>query len=424
MHSHRLIFPLMSAVLFGIAHSLFVLYLKICNMARTTMLSMAAGSLHLHAHLASLSYHDEPRNCHYTLIEIPSLGINLPLVNTTTKAASMGQGHIHTTVRRIAYSSVRRDIQRSQPPKHYNTSSHPQSALPPGHNLGRPSETPNHFGRWLKLILETRSIPKKDVQIVNLTRWEVQLLVDAAAVSTITKTLGWPYKEIIFDMFGHAFARTTYPAIGRFIRLNACSPEDGVRAARRRPEDRAKPPNMSTFAISDVILKLVTSQSARDALLKELDLGAEKIPVFFLPFEETFSPSKQYRVFCAPGTGRITAISQYQWHKPWRYAHLRNAQRQEKAKHITRGVVAIHDMIMKELGPSAEDALLMKQGFTFDVIWDEQRKASNWWTYDMCLLELNVFGATSTCGSCLFHWVEDMDLLYGRRDAVEFRLTY
>ena len=336
----------------------------------------------------------------------------------------MGQGHIHTTVRRIAFSSVKRDIERNQPPKHYNTSSHPNSALPRGHDLAVPSETPYYFGRWLKLVLGTRSIPKKDAQVVSLTRWEVQILVDAAAVSTSTRILGWPYRELILDMLGHAFARTTYPDVGRFIRLNTCSPKDGVRAASRRPEDRGRPPNMSTFAMSDVILKLVTSQSARDALLKELDLGAEKIPIFFLPFEKTFSPSKQYRVFCAPGTGRITAISQYQWHKPWRYAHLHNAQRQEKAKHITRGSVAIHTIIMEELGPSSEDELLMKQGFTFDVIWDEQREPPNWWTYDMCLLELNVFGAKGTCGSCLFHWVDDMDLLYGKRDAVEFRLTY
>lgn len=46
------------------------------------------------------------------------------------------------------------------------------------------------------------------------------------------------------------------------------------------------------------------------------------------------------------------------------------------------------------------DDLLLKQGFSFDVFYDEE--------HDKCeLVELNVFGIRSGCGSCLFHWVVD-----------------
>jgi hypothetical protein len=47
------------------------------------------------------------------------------------------------------------------------------------------------------------------------------------------------------------------------------------------------------------------------------------------------------------------------------------------------------------------------------------------------LIDLNSFGARSGCGCCLFHWLIDMDILYGRGVAgggegdsnVEFRTS-
>ena len=67
--------------------------------------------------------------------------------------------------------------------------------------------------------------------------------------------------------------------------------------------------------------------------------------------------------------------------------------------------------------------LLRSQGFTFDVAFKEQEKCC-------ALIELNTFGSRSGCGSCLYHWLRDEDLLYGRgpkgengETEVEFRIS-
>lgn len=81
----------------------------------------------------------------------------------------------------------------------------------------------------------------------------------------------------------------------------------------------------------------------------------------------------------------------------------------------------VHAEILSELGNGDTDLLLLEQRFLFDVMWkeDEQRCA---------LIELNSFGAKSECGACLFHWIKNMDVLYGRRTAsygkeIEFRIS-
>lgn len=65
---------------------------------------------------------------------------------------------------------------------------------------------------------------------------------------------------------------------------------------------------------------------------------------------------------------------------------------------------------------------LKEQGFTFDLVWTEA---------DLCtLVEINSFGVRSPIGSCLFHWIRDKNLLYGKDEKgednsgiVEFRIT-
>jgi hypothetical protein len=62
------------------------------------------------------------------------------------------------------------------------------------------------------------------------------------------------------------------------------------------------------------------------------------------------------------------------------------------------------------------DQLLLEQGYSFDVFYGEGEERPS-------LVELNVFGAGSGCRSCLFHWIDDMDRLYGEGEHVEFRIT-
>jgi hypothetical protein len=150
----------------------------------------------------------------------------------------------------------------------------------------------------------------------------------------------------------------------------------------------------------------------------------EAINVCFLPFNDKMSAKHEYRVFCAPPIGEITAASQYKWHTPLVFQDCHSMVEIDNILgKIWNGIKLVHAEILSELGNGAMDLLLLEQGLSFDVMWkvDEQRCA---------LIELNSFGARSGCGACLFHWIKDMDVLYGRRAAsygkekeIEFRIS-
>lgn len=81
------------------------------------------------------------------------------------------------------------------------------------------------------------------------------------------------------------------------------------------------------------------------------------------------------------------------------------------------GIEAVHERIVRSAGSMEEG--LRGQGFTFDVVeilGDEGGVVQ--------LVELNPFGAMTGCGSCLFQWVRDAEVLYGvMGEKVEFRVA-
>ena len=68
----------------------------------------------------------------------------------------------------------------------------------------------------------------------------------------------------------------------------------------------------------DVINRACTSlrvaQSFRDILDDQRD-PFQRANVFLVPFNPDMDPSREFRVFCPPLIGRISAISQYRWHE-------------------------------------------------------------------------------------------------------------
>ena len=79
---------------------------------------------------------------------------------------------------------------------------------------------------------------------------------------------------------------------------------------------------------------------------------------------------------------------------------------------------------------------MQKAGYSFDVLvfgghpTDEDSHAelehestSDTNLMDVQLVELNIFGASTGCGSCLFHWIRDAEMLYGKQQEVEFRIA-
>lgn len=147
-----------------------------------------------------------------------------------------------------------------------------------------------------------------------------------------------------------------------------------------------------------------------------------QIPMYFLPFNEKMRTDMEFRVFCPPGEGMIAAVSQYRWHSRSIFADMREEERRVVIDAIFEGIQKVHKEIIGVVRERADglDALILRQGFTFDVMWNAEE--------DRCLLiELNSFGTRSGCGTCLFHWLRDGDVLYGKKSGtnkeVEFRIS-
>ncbi|KAI8664175.1 hypothetical protein NCS55_00925300 [Fusarium keratoplasticum] len=307
---------------------------------------------------------------------------------------------------KINFSDVADDCRNGRATR-FNTSFHPADQVPA--NLPRPSEAPYAFARWLPLILQTRNVDPSAVQTVRLSRGQAHLLVDASATSIITGELSRALEEDLKDEVAPAFSSLHFPPEGLFMRLTGCSPKDG------RWRDPTRP---SLHSTDDIILRLTTSHRARNDIVKSLKSGSETVDITLLPFDAQMDSRREYRVFCCPTTGNITAVSQYCWHKPWLFHCRPGTALKPVADKIWAGIVALHRQIMNDLKPDAElDNLLLRQGFTFDVLYDEDNGTTE-------LVELNVFGARSGCGSCLFNWVNDFSLLYGEGKDVQFQVTY
>lgn len=319
----------------------------------------------------------------------------------------------------IDYNLVREDNEPG-PATRFNTSFCTLEQLP--RPVDRVSEEPYALSEWLPLIAATRGIAASSTQVVRLTSAQARLLVEASAVSIITGDLSRAHKEDLDDIVRPAFSTLAYPSngAGLFMRLDGCSPKD----ATCRLHD-GKQPQSKMLSSSDILLRLTTSQRAANDLTKSLARESDTdTPVFFTPFNSRMGSALEYRVFCIPGSGRISAVSQYQWHKPWRFQHLisdTGHKHEGVVQDIMNKIEALHAKIMSSLQPdqNSKHRTLLDQGFSFDVFLDDEEDSGA-----AQLVELNVFGARSGLGACLFDWVRDFDILYGEAsDEIEFRVT-
>lgn len=83
------------------------------------------------------------------------------------------------------------------------------------------------------------------------------------------------YAEDIEDEITPALAGLWFQPDGLFMRLEACSPKDGAQKVRDR---------RSFHTVYEIILRLVTSSRARNALSDALQSGASQVELFFVRF--------------------------------------------------------------------------------------------------------------------------------------------
>ncbi|KAK5989382.1 hypothetical protein PT974_10901 [Cladobotryum mycophilum] len=307
----------------------------------------------------------------------------------------------------IDFEDVQRDLDTGVT-TNFNTNFHSAEDAP-GYPI--PSHAPYAFDKWLPLILRSRNLPSSDLQVITLSRAQTRVVLSAAAASIHTRVINRAYEEDLQEEVYPAFDKLVFPPEGLFMRFAACSAKDGVQKT---------PGKVSVHSVDEIILQMTTSARAWSALGNIMNHEDEKAPIYFLPFDAKIKVDREYRIFCAPESLRITAVSQYRWHKPWMFSGGSEQQMKQQAEKILDGIKTVHGSIISELqepGNNELDDLLRKQGFTFDVIFFEDTGVS-------ALIELNTFGVTSACGSCLFQWLNDVEVLYGKAsDDVEFRVV-
>ncbi|KAJ7776753.1 hypothetical protein DFH07DRAFT_797613 [Mycena maculata] len=299
----------------------------------------------------------------------------------------------------------------------FNACRHDPSLLPPTLAGQIPTAVGDvratFYGPWIKLIMRLRNINPNDLHTVILTPYYAKLLLDASTVAMLNGRLSQSHREDLLDPspFDHLYQQSdaTEASPPRyFARYDVFSPKDSPLRA----------PLTSPQAVVD---QLATSQRSNNSILEALK-DDSPIRLYFMPWDDTMDTRREYRVFCAPTSeyhpqpSRVTAFSQYAWHKRSLLADLPRAEIEVEMQHLLQGVHRIHAEIMAYSVENGMHERLSRDGFVFDVY-------VHMGTREVQLLELNPFGVTSSCGSCLFNWVTDVETLYGGKDEIEVRVS-
>lgn len=261
---------------------------------------------------------------------------------------------------------------------------------------------------WLDVIMKTRNLHEADVHRIKLPGSFLAVLCSAFAIGIYMGRINASDAE---DMEA-CFPKTTTRGIdisqllrtGRyFVRLDTCSLKDAV-AGGKGPVTSAQ----------QLWTRLATSHRGCSGVMamRAYDISAP-IYLYLFPWDDNMRTELEYRVFCPPYSERIAAISQYRWHDRWQHADESTPDQRTVAERVLNGAEAIHRQLIDHPAMTEE---LKRSGFTFDI-------AVELGGENVRLIELNDFGAMSGCGSCLFQWIEDARVLYGKLSNVEFRVA-
>ncbi|KAK1999496.1 hypothetical protein LX36DRAFT_742959 [Colletotrichum falcatum] len=292
----------------------------------------------------------------------------------------------------IDFAAVRADTADGRA-THFNTCFHTEIEAP---DKNETSNAPYSYGRWLHLVLASRRLPPDLIQKVTLTRSEARLLYNACNASIQIGRVNLTMAEDLNDEIAPVLSALRFPSKGLFVRLDACSPKDGAHKVTGQA---------SLHTADDIILRLVTSGRCRTAL--EDCLGASTpVELFFLPFDKRMASESEFACSVGPRTAGSPASAREDQDRIIDRVSL-------EAERLRTQIVA--DLKTNDV----TDRLLMEQGMSFDLLYDEQ-------TNGVELVELNPFGTRSPCGSCLFQWVRDREVLYDEenKQTIEYRISW
>ncbi|KAF3932657.1 hypothetical protein ABW19_dt0201484 [Dactylella cylindrospora] len=199
-----------------------------------------------------------------------------------------------------------------------------------------------------------------------------------------------------------------------FIRLNDCSPKDGIG-------------NQGPFSDAwSIALSLCTSirihRCLRNLLQVQKDYGIATEILHLIPWREDMSTLNEFRIFVPPN-GKVRAISQYsERNGGWAddsgsgFGKVKSA-----VPHLLRCVERFQNLVGEEVG-----LVLPKGGYVMDVhavrignaevVEEGGCNGATVWLVEP--IELNSFGAQLASGSGIFNWLDDWRYLYGQSEEL------
>ncbi|KAH7094566.1 hypothetical protein FB567DRAFT_510478 [Paraphoma chrysanthemicola] len=286
-----------------------------------------------------------------------------------------------------------------------------------------PPWDPYGYTLWQPLIARNQRMTESHIVSIPSFLYEDMMRCHAAWITT-GKIEGHILEDIVETLKSTMSGKLLAPLLdGKkqwFIRLDQMSPKDS-------PLGGDIP--SSTFA--DVIVKLCSSMRAYGCLQRMKQVAEENdmelaVKLILNPWNESMDPAKEFRVFVPPPAARriskptvsdfrISAISQYEWHKAFQVPY--NLSLDQVADKVYVGALGLMPILVAYIAMQLDAKVaktLLESGFTFDVLLLEDGRLQ--------LVEINPFGAMSPCGACLFNWVLDATVLYGL-DPMQFAVT-
>ncbi|KAJ7600659.1 hypothetical protein C8J56DRAFT_910926 [Mycena floridula] len=279
----------------------------------------------------------------------------------------------------------------------------------------KPDRHPTEFIHWVHLITQSRQIPPNAWHIFELSPAIISVIRDATRIWAIKGGISKSSSEEVIDRFPRAtkagvpIETVLSPENRWFLRLEYCSAKDSDYV---EPESGIRGCVTSKESIANILCSSSRALGASELFKRNPDSPEQ---IYLLPWDDSMDPRREYRVFCPPLQNRVTAVSQYSWFQPFELDTSEDIA--IRADRVVRGITEIHQQILKHAEETMESSIREKlntEGFVFDVLETQDGKVQ--------LIELNPFGAMSGCGSCLYHWIEDAEVIYGQRDRIEFRI--
>jgi hypothetical protein len=222
---------------------------------------------------------------------------------------------------------------------------------------------------------------------------EIQDLLDALKVGCITRRPSTQHEEeldAIIERLENVIPDT--PHGGWFIRFTSNSPKDGMH-------------NMPYMSARQIIEQISSSHRSYTALRDGDDT------LYFVNFDRSWDQNRELRVFIRHG--KVTAISQYMWHRPGVFTSMTDNELKLLGICIVNWIETLVPPILQVM--EVTDA-------TCDLYWNSGFVPGD--IREFKIIEFNSYGYWQASGAALFHWNNDRKIMYGTHEVagVYFRI--